>query len=81
MLMISIITSTTTNVSMADTMNYSFIVVIFVLIFLSLKKIIGEGVQNHHQLRMIVRNFNIVTIPLILIFTAIMTYQIIAFLP
>jgi hypothetical protein len=79
--MISIITSISTNVTMANTMNYSFVVVIFLLIFLSMKKILGEGMENQRQMRMMVQNFNIVTVPLILIFTAILIYQIIAFLP
>jgi|GEM_PF-756038 len=77
--MISIITTTTTTVSMAHMMNFSFIVVIFLLFFLSLKNILGEGVKNQHQMRMMMRNFNIVTVPLILVFAAILIYQVIAF--
>ncbi|MDP3066162.1 MAG: hypothetical protein Q8N08_05420 [Methanobacteriaceae archaeon] len=78
--MISIITSTTTNVSMANTMNYSLIVVVFILSFLFLKNIFSVKVQKQRQMRMLVRNFNIVTIPLIQIFIAILTYQIAFFL-
>lgn len=77
--MISLITTTTTTVSMANTMNYSVIVVVFLLLFLSFKKIIGEGVQNQHQMKSLVRNFNTVTFPLIIVFTAILTYQIVAY--
>ena len=78
--MISIITNTHTTVNMAHMMNYSFIIVIFIIIFLSLRKIIGEGVQDQHQMRMMVKNFNIVTVPLIVVFTIIIIYQTISIL-
>jgi hypothetical protein len=74
--MISIITGTTTNVTMSQMMDYSIIVVLFLLMFLSVRNIISGEISNQRQVGILIRNLNIVSIPLLIMFVIIIIYRI-----
>jgi hypothetical protein len=74
--MISIITGTTTNVTMSQMMDYSIIVVLFLLLFLSVRNIIRGEISNQRQVGILIRNLNIVSIPLLIMFVIIIIYRI-----
>lgn len=78
--MISIVNSFTTTQTMSGMMDYSIIAVIFLLLFFSLRNIFGADAEsNQHKVRILVRNLNIVSIPLLIVFTTILIYRINAF--
>jgi len=74
--MISIITGITTNVAMSQVMDYSIIVVIFLLLFLSVRNVIRGEISNQRQVGILMRNLNIVSIPLLIMFMTIIIYRI-----
>lgn len=74
--MISIITGTTTTVTMSQIMDYSIIVVLFLLLFLSVRNVIRGDVSNQRQVGILIRNLNIVSIPLLIMFVTIIIYRI-----
>jgi hypothetical protein len=76
--MISIITGITTNVAMSQVMDYSIIVVIFLLLFLSVRNVIRGEISNQRQVGILMRNLNIVSIPLLIMFVTIIIYRIYA---
>lgn len=74
--MISIITGTTTNVTMSQIMDYSIVAVLFLLLFLSLRNIIRGEISNRPRVGILMRNLNIVSIPLLIMFVTIIIYRI-----
>ncbi|MEL7671341.1 MULTISPECIES: hypothetical protein [Methanobacterium] len=74
--MISIITGTTTNVTMSQIMDYSIVAVLFLLLFLSLRNIIRGEISNRRKVGILMRNLNIVSIPLLIMFITIIIYRI-----
>lgn len=79
--MISIITSITTNVAMSQMMDYSIIAVIFLLLFMSVRNVIRGEISNQRQVGILMRNLNIVSIPLLIMFITIIIYRIYALSP
>ncbi len=77
--MISIITGTTTTVAMGQMMDYSIIAVVFLLLFLSVRNVIRGEISNQRQVGILMRNLNIVSIPLLIMFMTIIIYRIYAF--
>ena len=75
--MISTLTNTTTTIPTAQIMDYSIIVVAALIIFLALKEILGAESDKNKRMNSFVRGSNIVIVPLILVFIAIVTYRII----
>ena len=75
--MISTLTSMTSTMTTAQIMNYSIIVVAALIIFLALKEILGAESDKNKRMNSFVRGSNIVIVPLILVFIAIVTYRII----
>lgn len=67
--MISIINNINTTVTLSQVMNYSLITLILLLLVLSLRNIIGEVAQNQQQIRTLVQNLNLISIPLLIMFT------------
>lgn len=76
--MISIITGTTTTVAMGQMMDYSIIAVIFLLLFLSVRNVIRGEISNQRQVGILMRNLNIVSIPLLIMFITIIVYRVYA---
>jgi hypothetical protein len=76
--MISIIPGTTTTVAMSQMMDYSIIAVIFLLLFLSVRNVIRGEISNQRQVGILMRNLNIVSIPLLIMFITIIVYRIYA---
>lgn len=76
--MISIITGTTTTVAMGQMMDYSIIAVIFLLLFLSVRNVIRGEISNQRQVGILMRNLNIVSIPLLIMFMTIIVYRVYA---
>ncbi len=76
--MISIITGTTTTVAMRQMMDYSIIAVIFLLLFLSVRNVIRGEISNQRQVGILMRNLNIVSIPLLIMFITIIFYRVYA---
>ena len=74
--MISIITSIFTKVNMGEIMNYSIIAVIFLLSFFTLRNIISGEFSTGSKVRMLVKNLNLVTAPLLIVFIIILAYKI-----
>ena len=74
--MISIITGTTTNVTMSQIMDYSIVAVLFLLLFLSLRNIIRGEISNRRRVGILMRNLNIVSMPLLIMFITIIIYRI-----
>ena len=74
--MISIITGTTTKVTMSQIMDYSIVAVLFLLLFLSLRNIIRGEISNRRRVGILMRNLNIVSIPLLIMFVTIIIYRI-----
>ena len=74
--MISIITGTTTNVTMSQIMDYSIVAVLFLLLFLSLRNIIRGEISNRPRVGILMRNLNIVSIPLLIMFVTIIIYRV-----
>ena len=75
--MISTLTNTTTTIPTAQIMDYSIIVVAALIIFLALKEILGAESDKNKRMNSFVRGSNIVIVPLILVFIAIVAYTII----
>ncbi len=75
--MISTLTNTTTAIPTAQIMDYSIIVVAALIIFLALKEILGAESDKNKRMNSFVRGSNIVIVPLILVFVAIVAYRII----
>ena len=75
--MISTLTNTTTTIPTAQIMDYSIIVVAALIIFLALKEILGAESDKNKRMNSFVSGSNIVIVPLILVFIAIVTYRII----
>ena len=69
--MISIITGVTTNVTMGQMMDYSIVVVLFLLLFLSVRNIIHGEISNQRKVGILMRNLNIVSMPLLVMFVTI----------
>lgn len=67
--MISIINNINTTVTMSQMMNYSLITLILLLLVLSLRNVIGEVAHSQQQMRTLVQNLNLISIPLLLMFT------------
>ncbi len=67
--MISIINNITTTVTMSQMINYSLIALILLLLVLSLRNVIGEVAHNQRQMRTLVQNLNLISIPLLIMFT------------
>jgi hypothetical protein len=67
--MISIINNINTTVTVGQVMGYSLITLILLLLLLSLRNIIGEVAQNQRQIRILVQNLNLISIPLLIMFT------------
>lgn len=78
--MISIITGTTTSVTMGQIMDYSIVAVLFLLLFLSVRNIIRGEISNRQRVRILMRNLNIVSIPLLIMFVTIIIYRIYSYL-
>lgn len=76
--MISIITGTTTNVAMSQMVDYSIIAVIFLLLFVSVRNVIRGELSNQRQVGILMRNLNIVSIPLLIMFITIIIYRVYA---
>jgi hypothetical protein len=74
--MISIITGVTTNVTMGQMMDYSIVVVLFLLLFLSVRNIIHGEISNQRKVGILMRNLNIVSMPLLVMFVTIIIYKI-----
>ncbi len=75
--MISTLTAMTTTITSAQIMNYSIIVIAALIIFLALKEILGAESDRNKRMKSFVRGSNIVIVPLILVFVAIVAYKII----
>jgi len=73
---ISIITQITTTKAMSQMMNYSIIVVIFLLLFVSVRNVIRGEISNQRKVGILLRNLNIVSIPLLIMFMTIIIYRI-----
>lgn len=67
--MITIINNINTTVTVGQVMGYSLITLILLLLLLSLRNIIGEVAQNQRQIRILVQNLNLISIPLLIMFT------------
>jgi hypothetical protein len=74
--MISIITSITTTVNMGEIMNYSIIAVIFLLIFFTLRNMLIGEISKQNKVRLLVKNLNLVSTPLLIVFIIIILYRI-----
>jgi len=74
--MISIITSITTTVNMGEIMNYSIIAVIFLLIFFTLRNMLIGEISKQNKVRVLVKNLNLVSTPLLIVFIIIILYRI-----
>ena len=74
--MISTVTTTTTTVTITQVMTYSLIAVISLIVFLVLKEILSADADKSIELKSFVRGSNIAIVPLILVFTAIVTYKV-----
>lgn len=79
--MISIITSTTTTVNMGEMMNYSVIAVIFLLIFFTLRNMLIGELYGQKKVRLLVKNLNLVSTPLLIVFIIIIAYRIKTIIP
>lgn len=79
--MISIITSTTTTVNMSEMMNYSVIAVIFLLIFFTLRNMLIGELYGQKKVRLLVKNLNLVSTPLLIVFIIIIAYRIKTIIP
>ncbi|CDG65063.1 MAG: hypothetical protein PWQ15_1753 [Methanobacterium sp.] len=74
--MISIITSLSTKVNMDQIVNYSIITVILLLIFFTLRNIIAGEFSKNGKMRILVKNLDLVTTPLLIVFIIILVYKI-----
>lgn len=75
--MISTLTAMTTTITSAQIMNYSIIVIVALIIFLALKEILGAESDKNKRMKSFVSGSNIVIVPLILVFLAMVAYKII----
>lgn len=76
--MISIITGVTTTSTMGQIMDYSIIAVLFLLLFMSIKNVIHGEISNQRRVGILMRNLDIVSIPLLIMFVTIIIYRIYA---
>jgi hypothetical protein len=75
--MISTVTTTTTTVATVQIMTYSIIAVISLIVFLALKEIFSAEADKSERMKSFVSGSNIVIVPLIIVFTAIVSYKVI----
>ena len=72
--MISIINNMGTTITISQMMNYSLIALILLILVLSLRNIIGEVAHNEQQMRTLVEDLNLVSIPLLIMFTVLLLF-------
>lgn len=78
--MISTVTTTTTAVTLGQVMTYSIMAVIALILFLALKEILSSEVNYSNRISSFIKGSNIVIMPLLLVFAAVVTYKIVTIL-
>ena len=78
--MISTVTTTTTAVTLGQVMAYSIIAVIALILFLALKEILSSEVNGSNRISSFIKGSNVAIVPLLLVFTAVVSYKIVSIL-
>ena len=72
--MISIFNNMETTITLIQMMNYSLIALILLILVFSLRNIIGEVAHRQKQVKILVDDLNLVSIPLLIMFIVLIIF-------